>query len=285
MISTITIHPMGPMRATVRPPGSKSITNRALICAALADGRSTLTGVLDSEDTRVMFQAIRDLGIALEWDRIRAEIVVDGSAGKWPVREGNLFVANSGTSMRFLAAMLPIGDGRYRLDGVPRMRERPIGDLLRALRQLGARIDSEAGNDCPPVVVRASGLPGGVADIRGDISSQFLSGLLMAAPYARHPVRLDVIGPLVSQPYVRMTLRVMESFGLHLPDCDLTRFEIPRRRTYRGRPYAIEPDASAASYFWAAAAITGGTVTRHGTRTAGPAGRRRFLRLPGTNGL
>ncbi|MCU0960676.1 MAG: 3-phosphoshikimate 1-carboxyvinyltransferase [Pirellulaceae bacterium] len=258
------VTPMGPVRATVRPPGSKSITNRALLCAALAVGPSRLLHALDSDDTRVLYDALRTLGIGLTWDRAGCEMTVGGGGGSWPCRAADLDVANSGTSMRFLAALLATGHGRYRLDGTPRMRQRPIGDLLVALRQLGATLHSERENDCPPVVIEAAGLRGGVARVRGDISSQFLSGLLLAAPCARRPVSLVVEGPLVSQPYVRMTLGVMRAFGVEVPDSALAAFEIAAPRRYRGCQYPIEPDASAASYFWAAAAVTGGQVTVSG---------------------
>ncbi|MFM2093506.1 MAG: 3-phosphoshikimate 1-carboxyvinyltransferase, partial [Planctomycetota bacterium] len=161
-------------------------------------------------------------------------------------------------------AMLAVGQGRYRLDGVPRMRQRPIADLLDALRQLGADVVSESNNGCPPVIVNAHGLHGGTAHVRASISSQFLSGLLMAAPYAQHNVELCIDGEMVSQPYVEMTLAVMESFGVAVPRDGLDRFCIPAGTKYRGRQYAIEPDASAASYFWGAAAIAGGEVTVQG---------------------
>jgi 3-phosphoshikimate 1-carboxyvinyltransferase len=254
------IHPMGPVRATVRPPGSKSITNRALVCAALAEGPSRLQGALDSEDTRVMYDALAALGIVLAWNRDRDEITVEGCGGTWPCQHADLFVANSGTTMRFLAPLLATGSGRFRLDGTPRMRERPIGDLLRALRQLGATIDSEAHNDCPPVSIAGRGLPGGTATIRGDISSQFLSGLLLAAPYAQRRVELLLDGPLVSQPYVQLTRQVMQAFGVPVEEQARQRFVVAAPARYQGRTYGIEPDASAASYFWAAAAITGGQV-------------------------
>lgn len=252
------------MRGAIRPPGSKSITNRALACAALAEGESTLTGALDSEDTQVMIAALRQLGIAIDADLPSAVLRVEGCGGRIPAAGGELYVANSGTTIRFLAALVALGRGEFRLDGTPRMRERPIGDLVEALRQLGADAESEGPNGCPPVVIRAHGLPGGPAKVRGDVSSQFLSGLLMAAPYAERPVELSVAGALVSQPYVRMTLAVMAAFGVDVPPDDLSRFHLPAGVKYRGRTYAIEPDASAASYFFAAAAITGGEVTIEG---------------------
>ena len=208
-MDAIEIQPTGPLRASIRPPGSKSITNRALVCAALADGRSTLTGALDSEDTRVMIDALGQLGLDVDHDAAAATVRVAGCGGRPGAVGADLYVANSGTTVRFLTAMVALGHGRFRLDGTPRMRERPIEDLLDALRQLGVDAASERGNGCPPVVVRAAGLPGGRATVAGDISSQFLSGLLMAAPYAAAPVELVVEGALVSQPYVEMTLAVM----------------------------------------------------------------------------
>lgn len=262
------IPPRGPVQATIRPPGSKSLTNRALICAALAAGRSVLDGALDSEDTRVMVAALRRLGLVVDVDLPGRAITVEGQGGAIPAAEADLYVANSGTSIRFLTALATLGHGRYRLDGVARMRQRPIGDLLATLRQLGADVTSEFDNGCPPVIVRGQGLPGGRATIRGDISSQFLSGLLMAAPYAREGVELVVDGPLVSQPYVRMTLAVMATFGVAIGSEDLSRFAIPPGQHYVGRRYDIEPDASAASYWWGAAAITGGRVTVTGLSRA-----------------
>lgn len=264
MLDEIEIQPSGPVRGAIRPPGSKSITNRALACAALAEGESTLTGALDSEDTQVMIAALRQLGIAIDADLSSAVLRIKGCGGRIPAPGGELYVANSGTTIRFLAALVALGRGEFRLDGTPRMRERPIGDLVEALRQLGADAESEGPNGCPPVVIRAHGLPGGPAKVRGDISSQFLSGLLMAAPYAERPVELSVAGTLVSQPYVRMTLAVMSAFGVDVPPGDLSRFRLPAGVKYRGRAYAIEPDASAASYFFAAAAISGGEVTVEG---------------------
>ena len=264
MTEKIEIEPRGPLHASIRPPGSKSITNRALVCAALADGRSTLVGALDSEDTRVMIDALRTLGLEVTHDPQAATIRVIGCDGRIPVSRAELFVANSGTTVRFLTAMVTLGHGTYRLDGTSRMRQRPIGDLLGALGQLGADAKSEFDTDCPPVVVRADGLPGGRTSVAGNISSQFLSGLLMAAPAAERPIELVVEGELVSKPYVAMTLAVMESFGVSLDRRELSRFVVAAPRRYRACRYEIEPDASAASYFFAAAAVTGGRVTVEG---------------------
>ncbi len=268
MTNSLEIQPCGPVRGTLRPPGSKSITNRALACAALASGNSTLRGALDSEDTRVMIEALLKLGVPIVAEDGGRTLRVSGCGGSIPSAGGDLYVANSGTTVRFLAALVALAHGTFRLDGTRRMRERPIADLIDSLRQLGTDAASEGHGGCPPVVIRAAGLAGGPATVRGDISSQFLSGLLMAAPYASRPVSLTVTGTLVSQPYVRMTLAVMSAFGVDVPPGDLSRFEIPTKATYRGRDYEIEPDASAASYFFGAAAITEGEVTVAGLSRA-----------------
>ena len=248
----------------MRPPGSKSITNRALVCAALADGTSRLQGALASEDTDVMIDSLRRLGIVVEADVRAHELLVRGCGGQIPSRSAELFVANSGTTVRFLTALAALGHGTFTLDGTPRMRERPIGDLLEALGQLGVEARAIAGNQCPPVTIRASGLAGGTVNMRGDISSQFLSGLLLAAPYAQSALTIKLDGPLVSEPYVRMTLEVMRAFGAAVHHDDLRSFRVAPEKKYRARTYAVEPDASAASYFWAAAAIAGGTAVVEG---------------------
>lgn len=207
-----------------------------------------------------MVEALRTLGLDARVDLERASIELTGGGGRFPKSSADLFCANSGTTIRFLTAALSGVAGTYRLDGVPRMRERPIGDLVTALRQWGARIDYELRDGFPPVTVRASELQGGIAQIRGNISSQFLSGILMAAPLARAGATIHVDGELVSQPYVEMTLRVMEAFGVRVESQQLSQFQVAAGQAYVGRDYAIEPDASAASYFWAAAAIAGGKV-------------------------
>lgn len=253
------ITPVGPVFGQMRPPGSKSITNRAFICAALADGVSNLTGVLDSDDTRVMIEALRQLGLRVDGDPKIGTWQVAGAGGKLPAASATLYVGNSGTTVRFLTAMVAVAHGTFRLDGVPRMRERPIRDLADSLNQLGAEVQCELGTGCPPVTVHARGLRGGETQIHGDISSQFLSGLLMAAPYADHDVTIRVVGELVSKPYVEMTARVMSAFGVEVKiSSDV--IHVPTQCHYRATDYSIEPDASAASYFWATAAITQGRV-------------------------
>ncbi len=239
------------------------MTNRGLVCAALARGESVLAGVLESEDTRVMIEALRQLGVSVEHDVKAKTMRVSGCNGRPPAKQADLFAANSGTTIRFLTAMAALGRGRFRLDGTPRMRQRPIQDLLDALGQLGARAYSELRTGCPPVIVEGRGLRGGRAEIAGDVSSQFLSGLLLAAAYAENPVELVLRGKLVSEPYAAMTVAVMAAFGVQVQ----TRpggFIVPAGVGYIGRSFEIEPDASAASYFFAAAAISGGKITVEG---------------------
>ena len=264
-----TVRPVpGPVRGTIRPPGSKSITNRALIVAALAQGTSTLEGVLDSQDTRVMLESLARLGLTVTHEPGECRVTLAGCAGSPPAPSAELWLENSGTSIRFLAALCALGQGKFRLDGNARMRERPLGDLADALRQLGVRADCELGNRCPPLLVTADGLAGGTARVASGLSSQYLSALLMAAPCARGPVRLEVAGELVSEPYIEMTLQVMEAFGGHL-ERPAPGVYLATPQTYRATHYSIEPDASAASYFFALAAVTGGEVTVQGlTRQA-----------------
>jgi 3-phosphoshikimate 1-carboxyvinyltransferase len=272
-----------PPCATVRVPGSKSITNRALVLAALY-GQGVpreLLRCLNSGDTQVMIAALQALGfeVTARWHSPLTVLTVTGMVGERaiPARSAELFVGNSGTSMRFLTALVSLGHGRYRLDGVPRMRQRPIGDLLDALGQLGVRARSEHNNGCPPVILEADGLCGGRARIRGDVSSQFLSGLLLVAPRASGDITLEVEGPMVSEPYVAMTVAMLRQWGLQLAVADRT-FHIPgRQHSGLSGYYEIEPDASAASYFWAAAAITTGQVRVEGLTARSLQGDVRFV--------
>ena len=256
-----------PPSAAVEVPGSKSITNRALVLAALCgrDQPCEVTNCLRSEDTEVMLAALGALEFNLEvdWEAARVRVGSRCLHKRIPAMHADLFAGNSGTTMRFLTAMVCLGHGRYRLDGVPRMRERPIGDLLEALRQLGVRAISEGAKDCPPVRIETDGMPGGRVRIKANISSQFLSGLLLAAPFAHGDIEIQVEDTLVSRPYVEMTLRMMDDWGLTvLREWQESRFLIPAPQSpYGGIRYRVEPDASAASYFFAAAAITGGRVT------------------------
>jgi 3-phosphoshikimate 1-carboxyvinyltransferase len=280
---TLTIEPFrNPVTGVVRVPGSKSITNRALILAALSDPSACciLRGALRSEDTEVMIQALRALGFQVDsdWSQNSIQVQRNARANVIPAERADIFVGNSGTSMRFLTALVSLGHGRYRLDGISRMRERPIEDLLGALRQLGVKVSSEDRPGFPPIVVEADGLAGGQVRMRGDVSSQFLSALLMAAPMARAEITIHLDGGLVSRPYVEMTRRMMSRAGVNV-ETDLCRFRVPNVPHYRARQIDIEPDASAASYFLAAAAITGGTIRIPGLGDQSLQGDVRFAHL------
>jgi 3-phosphoshikimate 1-carboxyvinyltransferase len=245
-----------------------------------------LTGALQSEDTEVMVNGLRALGFSIEanWPIVR--INKHPGTSLVPATSADIFVANSGTTMRFLTALCALGNGRYRLDGIPRMRERPIGDLLIALRDCGVNAFSEAGNNCPPVVIEARGITGEGAAIRGDTSSQFVSALLMVAPWneSRSQVfQIQLNGPLVSVPYVKMTEQMMRDWGStwrYDAGRQAYKFDSDSRTHYFGpAEYAIEPDASAASYFWAIAAITGGRITVSGLTRKSLQGDVRFVDL------
>ncbi|HLW68358.1 MAG TPA: 3-phosphoshikimate 1-carboxyvinyltransferase [Gemmataceae bacterium] len=258
-----------PLAGVASVPGSKSITNRALVLGALFDCTDfDIHNALLSEDTELMMKALEKLG----WQTFSSQETAFVSLYRhdWHLfhsdsflpPEANLFVGNSGTTMRFLCALVSLGSGTYRLDGTLRMRQRPIEDLLSALRQLGVDAQSENGNGCPPAVIRSQGLRGGKVRIKGNVSSQFLSGLLMAAPFADSEITIEVDGPLVSVPYVRMTVKMMRGFGLNVETENWTQFRCSKaKRPSPNSDYLVEPDVSAASYFWAAAAITGGTIT------------------------
>jgi 3-phosphoshikimate 1-carboxyvinyltransferase len=260
VVESITIKPISaPPHVTVRIPGSKSITNRALLLAALAEGVSTFENALFSEDSLCFMECLRRLGIAVDTDADAARIVVHGLGGQIPATEADLFVGNAGTAARFLTAAVAIGHGNYHFDGVPRMRERPIAPLLSALRLLGVEVTSAEGHF--PLTVHATGLRGGVTSLDASESSQYLSALLMIAPYADGDVTIQLEGNLVSQPYIETTLQMMAQFGVQVERDGYQKFTIRAGQRYQARAYAIEPDASNASYFFAAAAVTGGTVT------------------------
>jgi 3-phosphoshikimate 1-carboxyvinyltransferase len=278
-VSAVSIDPVSrPIQGSVRPPGSKSITNRALVLAALAEGTAKLSGVLDSQDTRVMVESLRRLEIGVTHNAASGEAVVAGCSGRPTARSAELWLENSGTSIRFLTAVACLGHGRYRLDGNARMRARPIGELCDALNSLGGNAVCEQPNGCPPVSVQGAGLPGGTAYVDAAKSSQFLSALLMAAPCAGGPVELVLRGGLVSEPYIDMTIRMMQAFGVEVDQPENGRYRIAPAR-YRAADFAVEPDASAASYFFAAAAITGGEVTVQGLSRDSLQGDVNFVKL------
>lgn len=260
----LTVPPIARAQGAVRLPGSKSISNRALLLAALADGTTELRRLLDADDTRVMVDALRALGVAIERDGDAAR--VSGCGGRFPARGADLFLGNAGTATRSLTAALAFADGRYRIDGVARMRERPIGDLVTALNALGARIEYEGAPGYPPLRIEpADRLLHDEVAIRGDVSSQFLSGLLMAAPLVAPPagLRVQVAGELISQPYVAMTVAMMKRFGVAVARSGDT-FVVPRAGYTSPGALAVEGDASSASYFLALGVLAGGPVRVEG---------------------
>lgn len=249
----------GPFDATVRPPGSKSITNRALVIAALAEGASTLTGVLFSDDSRYMMQALQDLGFELEIDEPNTTVIVHGKGGHIPNHKAELFLGNSGTSIRFLAAMVCLGHGIYTLDGVERMRQRPIGPLVDSLRKLNATIGYMEADGCPPIRVNAHGLDGGGLTITPTLSSQYTSAMMMAGVHMNRGLVLSFEGPPISWPYIDMTLAVMGLFAEGYAPLGEQGDITIKRGVYKAGEIDIEPDASAASYFFAAAATNPGS--------------------------
>jgi 3-phosphoshikimate 1-carboxyvinyltransferase len=260
-MSDLTLQPVDhSFTATVTPPGSKSLTNRALVLAALADGVSTLSNVLFADDTLVMMDCLGRLGFRLNIDRETSSIQIHGRAGRIDAQSADLFCGNSGTTIRFLTALCALGKGHFTLDGIPRMRQRPIGELIALLRNSGVRVNCLENEGYPPVKVLAHGLVGGIVHFAAAKSSQFLSAFLMVSPYARHEVSVDLEPPQTSWPYVAMTMRLMDEFGVLcelLKDRDTgepRRIIVPRGK-YAPHDYAVEPDASNASYFLAAAAI------------------------------
>ena len=259
-----------PLDAAVRVLGSKSLTNRALLIAALAEETTTLTNALFSDDSHYFANALQNLGFDVRLNAERAEMTVTGLGGRIPTKQADLFIGNAGTAARFLTVLLTLGHGEYVLDGDARMRERPIGDLVAALQPLGAKLGPTTTDHwalatghsqiCPPIKILANGLPGGKTQIAGDISSQFLSALLMVAPYAQSRVGIEVTTELNSKPYVDMTLSIMQDFGVSVERDGYKYFRIPITNYKTQGIYPIESDASAASYFFAAPAICGGTV-------------------------
>ena len=263
----LVLNPASRASGTLRLPGSKSISNRALLLAALAEGRSVLHGLLSSDDTDVMLGALRALGISVQEE---GETVVIQGARRFPVESAELFMGNAGTAIRPLTAALAVQGGDYTLSGVPRMHERPIGDLVDALRMLGARVDYLGNEGYPPLHIGRGQLDARrPIRVKGNVSSQFLTALLMAAPLVACALSADVMieveGELISKPYIQITLNLMDRFGVRVKRDGWQRFTIPAGAAYRTPgDYSIEGDASSASYFMALGAIGGGTVRIEG---------------------
>ena len=261
----LTLQPIRGVQGEIRLPGSKSMSNRVLLLAALAEGTTQVRNLLESDDTSHMLNALRILGAGIKHSDDGAYCEVTGLGGAFPESEATLFLGNSGTTMRSLCAAICAGKGRYTLTGEPRMLERPIGDLVDALRQVGAQIEYTGAEGCPPLDITACGLAGGTVSIRGNISSQYLTGMLMAAPMSLAPLTIEVEGELVSKPYIDMTIDVMRRFGIEVERNGYEWFRLPGNQAFRSPgSILVEGDASSASYFLSAGAIGGGTVRVNG---------------------
>ncbi|KAG2332094.1 hypothetical protein Bca4012_018332 [Brassica carinata] len=287
--SEIVLQPIREISGLIKLPGSKSLSNRILLLAALSEGTTVVDNLLNSDDINYMLDALIKLGLNLERDSENNRAVVEGCGGIFPASldsksDIELYLGNAGTAMRPLTAAVTAagGNASYVLDGVPRMRERPIGDLVVGLKQLGADVECTLGTNCPPVRVNANGgLPGGKVKLSGSISSQYLTALLMAAPLAVGDVEIEIIDKLISVPYVEMTLKLMERFGVSAEHSDSwDRFFVKGGQKYKspGNAY-VEGDASSASYFLAGAAITGETVTVEGCGTTSLQGDVKFAEV------
>ena len=260
----------GEARGTVRLPGSKSISNRVLLLAALAKGTTIVRALLDSDDTRVMLDALRTLGVGVARQKNSAGVDSDdyeitGVGGAFPVKQAELFLGNAGTAFRSLTAACALSGGEYVLKGVARMHERPIGDLVDALRRLGAHIDYLGEEGFPPLKIHPAEIAGDTTEVRGNVSSQFLTGLLMALPLRQRDTTIEVVGELISKPYIGITLAMLRRFGVEIARDDWQRFGVPAAARYQSPGEIwVEGDASSASYFLAAGAIGGGPVRVEG---------------------
>ena len=263
MAEVLDLKPARRARGTVRLPGSKSISNRVLLLAALAAGDTEVSGLLDADDTRVMREALGRLGVALT--ERAGGITIRGVGGPFPGKKADLFLGNAGTELRPLTAALAFSAGEYRVSGVARMHERPVGDLVDALRPLGARIDYAEKPGYPPLRIHPSALRlDRPVRVRGDVSSQFLTALLMALPLGGKPATIEVEGELISKPYVEITLNVMRRFGIDVRRDAWRAFHVPAAGYVSPGRIAVEGDASSASYFLAAGALAGGPVRVEG---------------------
>lgn len=272
----IEIKPLPKCTGVVTIPGSKSYTHRALVTSSLAEGASFIKNALKSEDTLCTAQGLEKMGIKITWEKEGARI--EGKGGFFKKGEEYIYLGNSGTSMRFLTALAALRDGRTYLDGSERLRERPMGELLKALTGLQVRAFALKDNGCLPIMVESQGLAGGKVTIKGRESSQFLSALLLISPYSQKDLLIEVEGPLASKPYVDMTREVMSAFGVEVMG-DYPSLYVRQGQRYTPQNYLIDGDASNASYFWAAAAITKGRVKVDNLRPDSCQGDLKFLEL------
>jgi len=262
--SSISLPAFSMFDGVIRLPGSKSLSNRAILLASLARGETKLHRLLESDDTRYMCTALEDLGLPVRFSDDSSEAIICGAAGPIPALKADLYLGNAGTAMRSLCAALTLGNGVYRLSGEERMTERPIKDLVDALTDMGADIQYEVSDGYPPLLVRAKGLKGGTVYVRGDISSQYLTALLISGPYCKKPLTLIMEGDLISKPYIDLTIGIMKDFGIVVEHKNYKEFYVPQGIYVSPGDFDIEGDASSASYPLAAAAITGGTVRVEG---------------------
>jgi 3-phosphoshikimate 1-carboxyvinyltransferase len=261
-MESLTLQPIQKVSGTVNLPGSKSVSNRALLLAALAEGTTTLTNLLDSDDIRHMLNALTKLGVEYQLSDDKTQCLVKGLGKAFTVDAATeLFLGNAGTAMRPLAAALCLGQGEFVLTGEPRMKERPIGHLVDALVEAGADITYLENEHYPPLKINGTGLKGGHVKIDGSISSQFLTAFLMSAPLAKADVTIEIVGDLVSKPYIDITLHIMKQFGVEVENQNYQQFVVKSGQQYRSPgQFLVEGDASSASYFLAAAAIKGGEI-------------------------
>ena len=242
-MKTLEIHPLdGPVDGEVRVPGSKSYTNRALLIAALCDGQTTIDAALFSDDTHHMAESLKQLGIVVGSDPKNERFIVTGCGGRIPADRGDLYTGNSGTTTRFLTALLGLGQGKYVIDGNERMRERPLKDLIDGLTPLGVEISSANGDGCPPITIRAKGLTGGRTFMPGDKSSQYFTALMLVGAYAEADTEIRVRGELLSKPYIDMTTDIMSRFGIDVERDGYNMFRIRSGQRYRAQPYTVEPE-------------------------------------------
>jgi len=266
-------------RSAVRVPGSKSFTHRVLIAAALAEGESHIEGALFSRDTELTAAALTQFGAKIKANAEKFSFAVKGTGGSLLPAATDIFLENSGTSMRLLAAIAALGQGDYIFDGSERMRQRPMAELLTALTQLEIPAKSLQDNGCPPIRIGGGFVTGGPVAIDCGISSQYLSGLLLMAPLTRDGLEIEVIKGPVSRPYVDLTLSVMQRFGVEVEHQGYTYFRVSGGQSYQSGNYAVEPDCSQAGYFWAAAAISGSEIKVLGINQDSDQGDLGFIRV------
>jgi 3-phosphoshikimate 1-carboxyvinyltransferase len=267
----------GPLNFTVVVPGSKSITNRALLIAALCENRVSLGNVLFSDDSKYFMDCLAKLGFQVARNEVSKKVDIVGHGGKIPNRQAEIYVGSAGTAARFITALLALSDGHYLVNSSPQMASRPMQPLLEPLRQLGTEFEFLQTPNCLPYYLRGTEFKGGQVTLAASQSSQFLSALLLVGGYGKKDLEITLDGPLAARPYIEMTLKMMQDFGVKVATEDYQRFVVPQGQKYQARDYAIEPDVSNANYFLAIAALTGGSVLVQGIQLASLQGDIRFI--------